>query len=153
MSPGREHLSPVVVAMNSGSKRACLAGKKRSTAGRVRAGAPAQEILWLRIHSQKLAKFIPAGANSSRSARFSSACSTSVVSFSLTGAFARTPARLCVGKISGATLPSPVYEYAYGHKGCILRCPWHRWEFDLRTGEHLVDPITKLKRIAVGIQG
>lgn len=42
-------------------------------------------------------------------------------------------APVCVGKISGTTLPSKVYEYAYGHEGCILRCPWHGWEFDLRT--------------------
>lgn len=62
-------------------------------------------------------------------------------------------APVCVGKISGTTLPSPVYQYDYGHEGCILRCPWHGWEFDLRTGEHLVDPATKLKRIDVEIQG
>ena len=62
-------------------------------------------------------------------------------------------APVCVGKISGTTLPSPVYPYDYGHEGCILRCPWHGWEFDLRTGEHLVDPATKLKRIDVEIQG
>ena len=60
---------------------------------------------------------------------------------------------MCVGKISGTTLPSPVYEYDYGREGCILRCPWHGWEFDLKTGEHLVDPETKLKRIALEIQG
>ncbi|PAW71945.1 MAG: hypothetical protein B9S35_12215 [Opitutia bacterium Tous-C5TDCM] len=58
-------------------------------------------------------------------------------------------APVCVGKISGTTLPSPVYEYDYGREGCILRCPWHGWEFDLKTGEHLVDPETKLKRIDV----
>lgn len=62
-------------------------------------------------------------------------------------------APVCVGKISGTTLPSAVYEYDYGREGGILRCPWHGWEFDLRTGEHLVDPETKLKRIAVEIQG
>ena len=62
-------------------------------------------------------------------------------------------APVCVGKISGTTLPSPVYEYDYGREGCILRCPWHGWEFDLRSGEHLVDPETKLKRIALEIQG
>jgi 3-phenylpropionate/trans-cinnamate dioxygenase ferredoxin subunit len=24
--------------------------------------------------------------------------------------------------------------------GEILRCPWHGWEFDLRTGRSVVDP-------------
>ena len=62
-------------------------------------------------------------------------------------------APVCVGNISGTTLPSPVYHYDYGREGGILRCPWHGWEFDLRTGEHLVDPETKLKRIDVEIHG
>lgn len=58
-------------------------------------------------------------------------------------------APVCLGKITGTTLPSRVYEYDYGLDGCILRCPWHGWEFDLRTGEHLVDPATRLKKISV----
>ncbi|MFO1450120.1 MAG: Rieske (2Fe-2S) protein [Opitutaceae bacterium] len=58
-------------------------------------------------------------------------------------------APVCVGRISGTSLPSAVYDYQYGHEGCILRCPWHGWEFDLRTGEHLVDPSTRLKAIPV----
>jgi len=48
-------------------------------------------------------------------------------------------APVCLGRVGGTSLPSDVYEYKYGREGCILRCPWHGWEFDLRTGEHLVD--------------
>jgi nitrite reductase/ring-hydroxylating ferredoxin subunit len=58
-------------------------------------------------------------------------------------------APVCRGKVSGTTLPSLVYEYSYGRDGCILRCPWHGWEFDLKTGEHLVDTGTKLKKFSV----
>ncbi len=58
-------------------------------------------------------------------------------------------APVCEGPISGTTVLSPVYEYNMGHAGCILRCPWHGWEFDLRTGGHLVDPETRLKKIPV----
>jgi len=58
-------------------------------------------------------------------------------------------APVCEGSVSGTTLPSSVYEYTLGHDGCILRCPWHGWEFDLRSGEHLVDPDTRLKKFPV----
>jgi nitrite reductase (NADH) small subunit len=58
-------------------------------------------------------------------------------------------APVCVGRISGTSQPSQVYEYIYGSEGCILRCPWHGWEFDLRTGRHLVDPENKLKEMKV----
>lgn len=54
-------------------------------------------------------------------------------------------APVCVGPVEGTTLPSGVYEYAYGHDGCVLRCPWHGWEFDLRSGIHLANPEVKLK--------
>jgi nitrite reductase/ring-hydroxylating ferredoxin subunit len=56
---------------------------------------------------------------------------------------------VCLGRISGTSLPSKVYEYIFGKEGFILRCPWHGWEFDLRTGEHLVDPEVRLKGVAV----
>lgn len=49
-------------------------------------------------------------------------------------------APVCLGKVTGTTLPSRVYEYEYGLEGCILRCPWHGWEFDIKTGQSYVDP-------------
>jgi len=30
--------------------------------------------------------------------------------------------------------------YAYSRAGEIVRCPWHGWEFDIRTGESRFDP-------------
>jgi nitrite reductase (NADH) small subunit len=61
-------------------------------------------------------------------------------------------APVCRGKITGTTLASNVYEYAYGRDGCILRCPWHGWEFDLKTGAHLVDTGTRLKNFPVVVK-
>ena len=58
-------------------------------------------------------------------------------------------APVCTGGVSGTSLPSTVYEYLYGREGSILRCPWHGWEFDLRTGEHVVDPRVRLKMLPV----
>ncbi|MCR8632888.1 Rieske (2Fe-2S) protein [Paenibacillus radicis (ex Xue et al. 2023)] len=49
-------------------------------------------------------------------------------------------APLCVGKVSGTTLPSKPGEFLYGREGEILRCPWHGWEFDLTNGHSLFDP-------------
>ncbi|MCW0214302.1 MAG: Rieske (2Fe-2S) protein [Pseudonocardia sp.] len=49
-------------------------------------------------------------------------------------------APLCEGVLSGAlTSPTPGV-YHYERRGEILRCPWHQWEFDLRTGRSWVDP-------------
>jgi nitrite reductase (NADH) small subunit len=58
-------------------------------------------------------------------------------------------APVCLGRVSGTPLPSKVYEYIYGREGCILRCPWHGWEFDLETGEHVAGTGTRLKEIRV----
>ena len=47
---------------------------------------------------------------------------------------------LCDGVLTGLVeSPSPG-EYSYTRKGEILRCPWHGWEFDVRTGQSYCDP-------------
>jgi nitrite reductase (NADH) small subunit len=58
-------------------------------------------------------------------------------------------APVCEGKICGTTLPSDVYKYEYSADKKVLRCPWHGWEFDLKTGAHLVDEKTRLKSYQV----
>jgi nitrite reductase/ring-hydroxylating ferredoxin subunit len=63
-------------------------------------------------------------------------------------------APVCRGTVSGTTLPSPVYEYEYGREGEILQCPWHGWEFDLRTGRHLVEGSrAHLRQYPVEVEG
>ena len=54
-------------------------------------------------------------------------------------------APVCQGHVCGTTAPSQVGEYILARKNEILRCPWHGWEFDLLTGQHLVDEKLKLK--------
>ena len=51
-------------------------------------------------------------------------------------------APLCEGTVSGTTLPGAVGEFNYGHEGCIIRCPWHGWEFDITTGRSVFNPRT-----------
>jgi nitrite reductase/ring-hydroxylating ferredoxin subunit len=49
-------------------------------------------------------------------------------------------APLCLGPVTGTTLPSAPGEYVWGLEGRVLRCPWHGWEFNLETGVGLYDP-------------
>lgn len=60
-------------------------------------------------------------------------------------------APLCLGRLSGTTLPSTPYEYIYGRQNMVLRCPWHGWEFDLETGEPLVNHGLRAKTYRVDI--
>jgi 3-phenylpropionate/trans-cinnamate dioxygenase ferredoxin subunit len=49
-------------------------------------------------------------------------------------------APLCRGEIvSRLVAPSPG-DYRLTRAGEMLRCPWHCWEFDIRTGQSLCDP-------------
>jgi 3-phenylpropionate/trans-cinnamate dioxygenase ferredoxin subunit len=48
-------------------------------------------------------------------------------------------APLCRGVITGTTLPADGARFRYGREGEILRCPWHGWEFDVRTGQSWCD--------------
>ena len=47
---------------------------------------------------------------------------------------------LCEGKLSGLIESTRPGEYNYSRKDEIVRCPWHGWEFDLRTGQSWCDP-------------
>lgn len=47
---------------------------------------------------------------------------------------------LCHGKLSGLVQSSEPGEYHYSRRGEIIRCPWHSWEFDIRTGQSRCDP-------------
>jgi nitrite reductase/ring-hydroxylating ferredoxin subunit len=43
--------------------------------------------------------------------------------------------------LSGTALATDVVgDMRYGLEGCVVTCPWHHYEFDVRTGECLADP-------------
>ncbi len=70
-----------------------------------------------------------------------------VVVFNLDGEFFALSDRcphqggsLCAGLLSGHVESSAPGEYRYIRRGEMIRCPWHYWEFDIRTGQSRFDP-------------
>ena len=47
---------------------------------------------------------------------------------------------MCEGILTGLIESDEPGVYRYSRKGEILRCPWHGWEFDVRTGQSFCDP-------------
>jgi nitrite reductase/ring-hydroxylating ferredoxin subunit len=70
-----------------------------------------------------------------------------IVVFNLSGEFFalsdRCPHKggsLSQGHLTGLVQSSVPGEYHYDRRGEIIRCPWHSWEFDIRTGRSWCDP-------------
>ena len=70
-----------------------------------------------------------------------------IVVFNLSGDFFalvnRCPhqgAGLCEGEITGLVTSDRPGEFHLSRAGEIIRCPWHGWEFDIRTGQSWCDP-------------
>ena len=42
--------------------------------------------------------------------------------------------------LTGLMLSDEPGEYRVERYGEIIRCPWHGWEFDIRTGQSYCDP-------------
>jgi 3-phenylpropionate/trans-cinnamate dioxygenase ferredoxin subunit len=49
-------------------------------------------------------------------------------------------ASLSGGLLTGLVKSDGPRDYKYERAGEILRCPWHQWEFDVRTGRSYCDP-------------
>ena len=49
-------------------------------------------------------------------------------------------AALCEGPLIGLAESNEPGAITYTRRGEILRCPWHGWEFDIRTGQSYCDP-------------
>jgi nitrite reductase/ring-hydroxylating ferredoxin subunit len=47
---------------------------------------------------------------------------------------------LCLGKTWGLVTGDLPGQFEFSRKGEILACPWHGWEFDMRTGQSWCDP-------------
>lgn len=68
---------------------------------------------------------------------------------------------LCTGRIGGRIVsetppsgrPLLVESHEVEREGTVIRCPWHLWEFDVTTGECLVDPKARVKMYPVIVEG
>jgi 3-phenylpropionate/trans-cinnamate dioxygenase ferredoxin subunit len=61
-------------------------------------------------------------------------------------------APLCEGITSAyVTSPRPG-EFVYEREGEVVRCPWHFWEFDIKSGCMIVDPATRTKTYDVTVE-
>ncbi len=59
---------------------------------------------------------------------------------------------LCVGHLTGFVTATAPGVYDYSREGEILRCPWHGWEFDVRTGRSWFDPSkVRVRRYEVAV--
>jgi len=49
-------------------------------------------------------------------------------------------AKLCEGAILSQLVSNGPGEYGLTRHGEMIRCPWHCWEFDIRTGQSWCEP-------------
>ena len=49
-------------------------------------------------------------------------------------------APLCRGLLTGLVSADKPYEYRVDREGEIIKCPWHGWEFDIKTGHSYISP-------------
>lgn len=61
-------------------------------------------------------------------------------------------AELCKGRLVGLATSSRPGSFEWSRAGEMLKCPWHGWEYDIRTGQSWCDPNdTKVKAYDVEI--
>lgn len=61
-------------------------------------------------------------------------------------------APMLAGRVGGTNAPSDVYCYRYDRDGEIVRCPWHGWEFDIKSGRSLFSERVRVKSYPVVVE-
>lgn len=59
---------------------------------------------------------------------------------------------LCHGRVRPLVVPDGVYGLDHTREGEILKCPWHQWEFDIRTGAALYDETLRVRTYEVRVE-
>jgi 3-phenylpropionate/trans-cinnamate dioxygenase ferredoxin subunit len=61
-------------------------------------------------------------------------------------------APLCAGLITAFINCDESGQFQYEQDGEIVRCPWHQWEFDIKSGCMVVDPKLRTKTYEVTVE-
>ena len=60
---------------------------------------------------------------------------------------------LCAGKVVGLAEADEPGRYRLSRDGEFVKCPWHGWEYDIRTGQSWCDPAnTRARAYEAGIE-
>ncbi len=60
---------------------------------------------------------------------------------------------LCKGRLRPLVTSDGGSQIDYTRENEILKCPWHQWEFDIKTGQALYDPKLRVKTYRVVQEG
>ena len=59
---------------------------------------------------------------------------------------------LCEGPVTGTTLYTDKTEFVYGRENELVRCGWHGWEFEIKTGQCLVKQQMRVRTYQVSAE-
>jgi 3-phenylpropionate/trans-cinnamate dioxygenase ferredoxin subunit len=62
-------------------------------------------------------------------------------------------APLCKGRMRPLITSPELYQVDYQREGEILKCPWHLWEFDIKTGRAMHDESVRVRAYRVRREG
>ena len=60
---------------------------------------------------------------------------------------------ICRGRVRPLVVSEGVYHVSHQREGEIIKCPWHQWEFDIKTGRALCDRKLRVKTYLVAREG
>jgi|tagenome__1003787_1003787.scaffolds.fasta_scaffold19788019_2 nitrite reductase (NADH) small subunit len=60
-------------------------------------------------------------------------------------------ADICAGTVGGTMVASGPHEYTYRDDTLVVACPWHRWEFELATGDSF-GQVTNKKLVTYAVE-
>ena len=59
---------------------------------------------------------------------------------------------LCHGRLRPLVVSPGVYQLDHEREDEILKCPWHQWEFDIKTGQALFDDSLRVQTYQVKLE-